>query len=229
MLNIFHNFIPNKNIICNDKDRPWFNIQIKTLIEKKNYLFKSYMANGRLTVDRVRLQKAGAELINIIKSSKENFYNNLAEKLNDPSTSNKKYLSTMKTFIDGKKPPIIPPLLVSNNLISNFREKANIFNVFFIQQCQRIASNSILPTNQIFYTQNRLRDFDIDCRKILKLVNGLNPHKAHGHDGISIRMVKLCNLKIIKPQLYIYIIICQLYIKIAFSKKFFQMTGKKMI
>ena len=29
------------------------------------------MANGRLVVDGVKLQKAGAELINIIKSSKE--------------------------------------------------------------------------------------------------------------------------------------------------------------
>ena len=29
MLNIFHKFIPNKNIICNDKDPPWFNKQIK--------------------------------------------------------------------------------------------------------------------------------------------------------------------------------------------------------
>ena len=102
-LNIFHNFIPNKNIICNDKDHPWFNNQIKTLIEKKNHLFKSYMANGRLVVDQVRLQKADAELINIIKSSKENFYNNLAKKLNDPSTSNKTYWSIMKTFINGKK------------------------------------------------------------------------------------------------------------------------------
>ena len=31
------------------------------------------MAKGRLAADRVRLQKTGAELINIIKSSKENF------------------------------------------------------------------------------------------------------------------------------------------------------------
>ena len=40
------------------------------------------MANGRLAVDRFRLQKAGAKLINIIKSSKEVFYNNPAKKLN---------------------------------------------------------------------------------------------------------------------------------------------------
>ena len=46
------------------KGTPWFNNKIKTLIEKKNHLFKSYMANGSLVVDHVRLQKAGAELIN---------------------------------------------------------------------------------------------------------------------------------------------------------------------
>ena len=74
-----------------------------------------------------------------------------------------------------KKLPIIPPLLVNNNQISNFREKANIFKDFFVQQCQLKANNSILPTNQIFYTQNRLRNFDIDCWEILKLINGLNP------------------------------------------------------
>ena len=74
MLNIFQNLVPNKDIICNDNDPLWFNNQIKTLIEKKNHI-KIYMVNDRLVVDRVRLQKAGAELINIIKSSKQNFYN----------------------------------------------------------------------------------------------------------------------------------------------------------
>ena len=98
-----------------------------------------------------------------------------------------------------KKTPSIPSLSVNNKLISNFKEKANIFNDFFVQECQPIANNSILPTNQIFCTQNRLRDFDIDCGKILKLINSLNPHKTHGHDGISIQMVKLCYLTITEP------------------------------
>ena len=92
--------------------------------------------------------------------------------------------------------------MVNNNLISNLREKANILNNFFVQQCQPIVNNSVLPTNRIFYTQNRLRGFAIDCGKTLKLINVLNRRKAHGHDGISTQMVKLCNLKITKPQLY---------------------------
>ena len=69
------------------------------------------MANGRFVVDRVTFQKAGAELINIIKSSKENFYFNLAKKLNDPSTSNKTYWSIMKTFVNDKKNPYYPTII----------------------------------------------------------------------------------------------------------------------
>ena len=60
------------------------------------------MVNSRLAVNRVRLQKAGAELMNIIKSSKGNFYKNLAKKLNDPNTSSKMYWFIMKTFVNGK-------------------------------------------------------------------------------------------------------------------------------
>ena len=71
----------------------------------------------------------------------------------------------MKTFVNGKKTLIIPPLLVSNNLIYNFGEKANIFNDFFVQQCQLIANNRILPTNQIFYTQSRLKDLILTVGK----------------------------------------------------------------
>ena len=76
--------------------------------------------------------------------------------------------------------------------------------IVFVQQCQPIANNSIFPTNRIFYTQNRVRDFDIDCGKISRLIYVLNPYKAHGHDGISIGMMKLCNLIITKPLSIIY-------------------------
>ena len=45
MLNIFHNFIPNKGMICNGRDLPWFNNQFKILIGKKNDLFNPLMHN----------------------------------------------------------------------------------------------------------------------------------------------------------------------------------------
>ena len=38
LLNSFHNFISNKNIICNDQGLLWFNNQIRKLIERKTHL-----------------------------------------------------------------------------------------------------------------------------------------------------------------------------------------------
>ena len=40
ILNIFHNYIPNKNIICIDKDPPQFNNEIRETLTKKNEIFE---------------------------------------------------------------------------------------------------------------------------------------------------------------------------------------------
>ena len=37
ILNIFHNYIPNKTILCNDKDRLWFNHEIRKILRKMRY------------------------------------------------------------------------------------------------------------------------------------------------------------------------------------------------
>ena len=47
ILNIFHNYIPNKTILCNDKDPPWFNNEIRKILTKKNEIFKQYIANRK--------------------------------------------------------------------------------------------------------------------------------------------------------------------------------------
>ena len=99
----------------------------------------------------------------------------------------------------GKKVPVIPPILVNNKLVTNFKDKANIFNGFFSKQCQLIPNNSTLLSIQSFETSKRLSTIDIDSKKILNLIKGLNSNKAHGHDGISIRMLELCGPSIIKP------------------------------
>ena len=38
--NIFHNYIPNKITLYNGKDPPWINEEIKSLIDRKNYLYQ---------------------------------------------------------------------------------------------------------------------------------------------------------------------------------------------
>ena len=39
---------------------------------------------------------------------------------------------------------------------------------------------------------------------ILKIVRALNINKAHGHDEISVRMIKICDEALVKPLSLIY-------------------------
>ena len=43
--------------------------------------------------------------------------------------------SILKTFVKGKKVPIIPRLFVNDKFVTNFLEKANVFNEFFSKHC----------------------------------------------------------------------------------------------
>ena len=45
ILNIFHNYIPKKTILCNGKDPPWFNNDIRKILTMKNEIFEQLMGN----------------------------------------------------------------------------------------------------------------------------------------------------------------------------------------
>ena len=193
ILNVFRNYVPNKYITIDDKDPVWMNETIKSKIKAKNALYKKYIQNGRFESDFVYLQNLIIELNELISSTKTLYYENLAEKLNNPLLQPKTYWSVLKTFYDDKKIPLIPPLLVDDKHVTDTETKVNIFNEYFAQQCTLLKNNSVLPSNQTFLTQSRLTSLDFSEEKILKIIRALNIHEAHGHDDISIRMIKICD------------------------------------
>ena len=101
-------------------------------------------------------------------------------------------------FLSNKKIPAIPPLLVNREIISNFSQKASIFNKFFASQCTPLQNSSSLP---IFYlrTDEILSTLNIRDDDIFAIIKNLNPNKSHGWDNISIRMIKLRGKSIVYP------------------------------
>ena len=49
-------------------------------------------------------------------------------KLSNPETSSKAYWSILKSFVNDKKIPIILPLYHDGSFITDFRQKAELFN-----------------------------------------------------------------------------------------------------
>ena len=105
---------------------------IKSKIKTKNAL---YFQNGRFENDFVYLQNLIIELNELISSTKTLYYENLAEKINNPLLQAKTYWSILKTFYNDKKIPLIPPLLVDDKHVTDIKTKANIFNEYFAEQC----------------------------------------------------------------------------------------------
>ena len=86
-----------------------------------------------------------------------------------------------------------------NKFVTDFKEKPEVFNALFAKQCSLIKSSSKLPSHLHYLTDNRLSSVSFSQDNIAKIIQNLNPNKAHGHDNISIRMLKICGSSIYKP------------------------------
>ena len=62
-----------------------------------------------------------------------------------------------------------------------------------------IKNDSKLPSHLNFKTDYRLSTVNFSIDDIVKILQNLDPNKAHGHDKISIRMLQLCGISICKP------------------------------
>ena len=181
------------------------NENIKTKIKEKNTFYQKYIENGRFESDFILLEKLITELNDLIFSTITLYYENLAEKFNNPLLQTKTYWSILKTFYNDKKIPLIPPLLVDDKFVNDTKTKADIFNNFFAEQCTPLKNAGKLPSNQIYLTQSKLVSLDFNEDEFLKIIRFLNIHKhAHGYDDISIRMIKICDKSLLKPLIILF-------------------------
>ena len=172
---------------------------VKTKNKFKNQLYNTYIKNGYKDNDYDMLQEVTNEVSKIISKRKEEYHYHLASKLNNPSTSAKRYWSILKTFYNGKKVPLIPPLQIGNTLVSDFKKTSNIFNKFFASQCVPLNSDSNIPYCQRHMANAKISSIKFENKDIINVIKALDPCKAHGYDYISIRMLKICGSTIVKP------------------------------
>ena len=101
-------------------------------------------------------------------------------------------------FLSNKKIPAIPPLLGTGEIMSNFSQKASIFNKFSASQCTPLQNSRRLPTfylriDEILPSLNKSED------DIFAFNKNLNTNKSHGWNNISIRMIKLYGKYLVYP------------------------------
>ena len=80
-------------------------------------------------------------------------------------------------LLNNKKIPLIPPLYYDNRFITDFKEKAELFNSFFSKQCSLISNNSSLPNYINYTTEKRLSTVALSVKAIGKIIQNLDSNK----------------------------------------------------
>ena len=115
----------------------------------------------------------------------------------NPTTRAKTYQSLLKTLLNNKKIPCIPPLFHRGKYVTNFKKKAELLNTFFAKQCFTIQNPSELP---LTFTTKRKSLFQVLLSTVMisqQLFIALTPTKLM--DMISICMQKISDKAICKP------------------------------
>ena len=198
LLNIYSNHIPNQVKTIRPREAPWITHNIKKFPRKKNHAYKTFARNGQPGHKLEGIQKMTSDGANTIEDAKQNYLHKTGQTLANPGTSRKTYWSLINTLLNKAKIPIIPPLLENGLLITDFTEKAQLFNDYFILQYTTIDTGSDLPRNIPILT-SLISDFNISEENILNIIRSLNPNKAHGWDEISIRMTKIGDASLLTP------------------------------
>ena len=187
------NYIPNETKRFIPRDPPWITKPIKTMLNRKNMLFKNYKKHRYKDEDKVRIDAFRTECQNVVETAKLTYLKNLGHKVNDLSTSQKAYWKIINIVMNKCRAPKITPLLVNNMFILNCREKAKLFNDNFSKQCRPITTSSVLlPLNPLTDKKNDHIQSD-------EILRNLNPNKASGSDEISGQMLLLCDNSVILP------------------------------
>ena len=176
------NFVPNRIVTIKPSEREWFSSGIKIMLKKQNRLIDIHRE----------------ECAESIEKSKQNYFLNLGRKLANNRTGQKSYWKIVNNLLNKCKIPRIPPLLISDKYVTSCKEKASLFNNFFVAQCQPIPNASVLPNFHLLTTA-KSDTLEISNEQILNILNNLVANKAHGPDEISVNMIKLSGNSLCEP------------------------------
>jgi hypothetical protein len=114
--------------------------------------------------------------------------------LSNPKINAKKWWSISKNLCAKKNNPRIPTIVENGLSINNPKEKACIFNSYFVAQTQLLVVNVDASFElPVFQSAEFLANIYVDENEVLTLMRNVDISKACGFDGIGNRIIKLCS------------------------------------
>ena len=139
------------------------------------------------------------EVIDLIRTSKKQYFDGIAEKLKSKSLSPKDWWATLKTFITPTFTSNIPPLENNGHIITDEYEKANVFNEYFQSQTILDDLNARLPELPPPSYHTQLNSIVITPLEVESILKTLKLGKASGPNGLNNRVLKELSKELASP------------------------------
>lgn len=189
----FDKFVPKKVIRCGYSE-PWFNRELKNLVNRKSKASKLYKRSGNIT-DYEKYSTLRKEF----KYLNDFLYNTYILKIEDEISSNPKRFFS---FIDGKRKSVGYPAVMSykGDSVSGSNQICNAFVNFFGSVFEN-ARNFTYGNSQSSRTYNGLQ---LTKHEILIELFKLDTFKGTGPDGIPSIILKCCALSLAEPLCFMF-------------------------
>ena len=189
---VIHANIPNRIVTIRPRDKPWMNGAIRKAIRKRNRLLKLFNKSKTQSAwEKYRQQRNFTT--SLIRKNKVKYFEEVDLKLRDPCTGPMKWWGIVKALYGQKLHSSVPTLVDGAKLISDAKEKSEVFNEYFCSQ-SKIDDGSASFPREIIYFQNdvSLSNVRTTESEVLDLLKSVDIGKACGPDGIGNRILKLC-------------------------------------
>ena len=175
LINLSEQYIPNKNVTIRPQDLPW--------------IIQNYS----------NFKKIRNEVTSLLRKSKQDYTESLANKLKTSNLSSKDYWNTLKSFIKpAQSSSEIPPLHQNGCYVSDSTEKANLLNEYFVQQTSLDERSATIPAmvNIIGPTLTNINFTSLEVKSVLE---SLQLGKSSGPNGINNRILKELSSPLSRP------------------------------
>ena len=127
------------------------------------------------------------------------YYLQIPIKLADPNFKAKTYKCIFVKFLIGKKVHFISGMFHQERFIKGFNKMLKLPVLFLSSKCLLINNNAEIPTDSHLLRDKPFFNVTFTDDGIVRIMDELNPNKAHGLDMINICMMKRLENSICRP------------------------------
>ena len=192
--------IPQIHISINANNKPWFSLELKREIRKRDRLFRiAKKRNTDKDWDRWRRQRNITTDTN--QRLKHLHIQTQVTKLLDKKKDPRAYHRILQNLIGRKKKNDMPPLIgLDGTPITDDFDKATILNKHFADQTRLDTVNKHIPNISTHLPSVPcLAELQVTEAEVLNMLNGLGLNKSSGPDRIPTKLLKMCALLIANP------------------------------